>query len=177
MNFPLIVDDELQLHPVCCEHAEPLFMLVDENRDYLARWLPFPPLIKSVDDIAAFIDKSVDGWENKELIACLIVYLGKPAGIISFNKILKPLEKAEIGYWLAEPLQGKGIVTRACKRIIRFGFDELKLSKIEIRAARHNQPSRAVCERLGATLEGIITQSQNLHGEIIDHALYALHKP
>ena len=177
MNFPLIIDDELQLQPVSSEHIEPLFLLVDQNRDYLARWLPFPPLIKSADDIAAFISKSIDGWSNKELIACLIIYRQKPVGIISFNKIQEALKKAEIGYWLSEPLQGRGIVTRACKRMIQFGFDELKLSKIEIRAASNNQPSRAVCERLGGTLEGIITQSENLHGEIIDHALYALHKP
>ena len=177
MNFPLIVDEELQLQPVSSEHAESLFNLVDENRQYLARWLPFPPLIKSVDDIAAFIDKSSTGWSKKELIACLIVYRENPVGIVSFNKILEPLQKAEIGYWLTEPLQGNGIITRACERMIRFGFDELKLGKIEIRAATGNAASRAVCERLGGTLEGIITHSENLHGEIIDHALYALHKP
>ena len=177
MNFPLIVDDELQLMPVAAEHIDPLYQLVDENREYLARWLPFPPLIKSSDDIAAFVEKSIDGWRKQEMIVCLILYRTQPAGIISFNKIHKSLTKAEIGYWLAAPLQGRGIITRACERMIRFGFDDLQLGKIEIRAASGNRASCAVCERLGCKLEGVISHSENLHGEILDHAVYALHKP
>ncbi len=172
----LIIDKDLQLLAIEPGHAPALFDLVDNNREYLARWLPFPPLIKSVDDIAIFIEKSVESWRHGKALVCLIQYRGAAAGIISFNKILENLSKAEIGYWLDQSLQGQGIMTRACAAMLRYAFDELALSKVEIRAAANNLASRAVCERLGCQLEGIITQSENLHGQILDHAVYACHR-
>jgi len=53
-------------------------------------------------------------------------------------------------------------------------FIELSMSKVEISAAVENQASRSVCERLGFTLEGIITRAENLNGRIVDHAVYGL---
>jgi len=173
----LNIDDELQLIELKPQHAADLFQLVDQNRDHLARWLPFPPLIKSVDDIAIFIEKSTENWRRRKALVCLIQYNGHAVGIISFNKIVENLAKAEIGYWLDQSHQGKGIMTRACEGMIEYAFDELGLTKVEIRAAADNRASRTVCERLGCQLEGIITQSENLHGRLLDHAVYARYRP
>ena len=53
-------------------------------------------------------------------------------------------------------------------------FIELDMQKVEISAAVENQSSRKVCERLGFSLEGVITCSENLNGRVVDHAIYGL---
>lgn len=50
------------------------------------------------------------------------------------------------------------------------------MEKVEISAAVENAASRAVCERLGCELEGIITRNENLNGRIVDHAIYGLER-
>ncbi|HIF9169539.1 TPA: GNAT family N-acetyltransferase, partial [Photobacterium damselae] len=40
--------------------------------------------------------------------------------------------------------------------------------------AIENKASRKVCERLGLTLEGIITRAENINGRVVDHAVYGL---
>ena len=50
------------------------------------------------------------------------------------------------------------------------------MEKVEIEAAVENKLSRAVIERVGGTLEGIIKNAENLHGKIVDHAVYGVYK-
>ena len=42
----------------------------------------------------------------------------------------KENNKAEIGYWIAEPFWGKGLASEANNSILKFGFEELKINKI-----------------------------------------------
>ncbi|MCP4970425.1 MAG: GNAT family N-acetyltransferase [Arcobacter sp.] len=54
--------------------------------------------------------------------------------------------------------------------------EDLKMEKVEISVAVENIKSRAVCKRLNMKLEGIISNSENINGKIVDHAIYSLHK-
>ncbi len=49
------------------------------------------------------------------------------------------------------------------------------MEKVEIRVATKNTPSRNVCEKLGCSLEGEVSHSENLNGGIVSHAIYAIH--
>ena len=62
------------------------------------------------------------------------------------------------------------------RKLIDIAFTDWDLDKIEIPVAVENRPSRAVCERLGMELEGVIRNAENLNGRIVDHARYALHR-
>ncbi|POF57850.1 RimJ/RimL family protein N-acetyltransferase, partial [Vibrio vulnificus] len=44
------------------------------------------------------------------------------------------------------------------------------------RAAKENTASRAVAERLGMSLEGIISRNEKVQDRVLDHAVYALRK-
>ncbi len=170
------IDDEIQLVFLHQVFAQELFDLVDQNRGYLSTWLAFPPLTKSVDDIKAFIKRSVTGFAEQKVMVCGIQKNQKLVGLISFNKISTTLKKVEIGYWLAEKHQGNAIMLRACKSMIHYAFNELAMEKVEIRTASENKKSRQVCENLGLLLEGTITNSEKLHDKIVDHAVYGTHK-
>lgn len=55
-------------------------------------------------------------------------------------------------------MQGKGIVTAACRTMVRHAFEEHQLHKVVISCAIDNPRSRAVAERLGFTQEVLITE-------------------
>jgi ribosomal-protein-serine acetyltransferase len=65
-------------------------------------------------------------------------------------------------------------MTSCCRFVVRYGFDTLDLNRIQIAAATENRRSRAIPERLGFKLEGIMRQNENLYGTFVDHAVYSL---
>ena len=97
-------------------------------------------------------------------------------GNCGFHSINHELKVAEIGYWIGKEFQGKGIMTRVCRYLVDYAFSKLNIDKIEISAAEKNLRSRAVCERIGMQLEGIITNREKVGDQILDHAIYGIHK-
>jgi ribosomal-protein-serine acetyltransferase len=90
-------------------------------------------------------------------------------------KIL-PGHQAEIGYWLDQKSEGHGIISRSTLALARYGFESMKLQRIEIRCRVNNTKSRRVPERLSFTLEGILRDSEFFLGKYYDLALYSLLK-
>jgi len=172
--FTKAIEENITLALLTQVHADELFQLIDKNRAYLEQWMEWPPETKNLKDTQKFIKSCLAGLsENKEL-ACGIEFNGKLIGVITFNKINHKLKKVTIGYWISEELQGKGFITKSCKTLIEYAFNELAMMKVEIHVATKNIPSQKVCERLGFKLEGVIRNAENLHGKIIDHNIYGL---
>ena len=85
-------------------------------------------------------------------------------------------QKTEIGYWLSEKFQHKGIVTHSCKALIDFAFSEMNLHRIQLKAATKNFKSQAVAKRLGFTVEGIERDGElHSHG-FVDLKVFSLLK-
>jgi ribosomal-protein-alanine N-acetyltransferase len=80
---------------------------------------------------------------------------------------------AELGYWLAEPFWGRGIMTRAVKAMAYFGFSELGLYRIRAEPYAVNPASARVLEKAGFLLEGTMRASAFKEGRIVDQLLYA----
>jgi ribosomal-protein-serine acetyltransferase len=81
-----------------------------------------------------------------------------------------------LSYWLDEAHQGKGIMTASCRAFISHAFTAWKMNRITIQCATENIRSRAIPERLGFTLEGILRETEWLYDHYVDHALYALRR-
>lgn len=174
--FTLEIDDQIELSLIGQDTAPEMFEMIQRERDYLLQWLAWPVHTNSLNDYMGYVKRVGHDYAEGKGMACCILYMGKPVGAIGFNYINYSLKKTEIGYWLSKQYQGEGIMTRACLKLIEIAFTELGMEKIEIPAAVGNKPSRAVCERLGMKLEGIITNAENLNGRIVDHAYYGLRK-
>ena len=176
MLFKLNVDSEINLVFLHESLATELFNLVDSDREYLSVWLPWPPFIKKIDDTKSFIKSSIIDFAEGKSMVCAIEYREEIVGVVSYNKILKSLKKVEIGYWLSSKYQGKGIITKSVECLINYAFDKLEMEKVQIAVATENYPSQKVCERLGFKSEGVIKNSENLHGKIVDHIIYGIYK-
>ena len=71
-------------------------------------------------------------------------------------------------------MQGKGIITRACRFVIDYAFKEYGLNRVEIAVFSENKRSRAIPERLGFTEEGTLRQLLWHHDHFVDLVIYSM---
>jgi RimJ/RimL family protein N-acetyltransferase len=74
----------------------------------------------------------------------------------------------EIGFWTAPWARGRGVMTDAARLVIRFGFEVLRLERIEWCALVGNDASRRVAEKLGFVQEGTARKGLLHRGERCD---------
>lgn len=173
--FKVAVDKEITLHLVHEVFASKYLELTQGNTEYISQWMAWPLFCKTEDDFKKFVKEALHQYADGKRMNCAIEYQGDIVGNCGFNTINHDLKVVEIGYWLAEQYQGNGIITRACQCLIDYAFTQLNMHKIQISVAEDNISSRAVCERLGMTLEGVITNAEKIGDRILNHAIYALH--
>ncbi len=83
--------------------------------------------------------------------------------------------KTEIGYWLGEAYQGRGIMTRSVEALCGVAFGVLGLNRVQIQCAVGNSRSSAIPRRLGFTLEGIARAGElQADGRFSDIEVYSL---
>ena len=78
----------------------------------------------------------------------------KMIGTCGFTRFDYTNNSAEIGYVLNPSFWGCGYCTEAVRRIIKFGFEDLNLNRIEAKFIKENAMSRRVMERSGMIFEG-----------------------
>jgi ribosomal-protein-serine acetyltransferase len=171
--FRCRIDDALELRP--CDHrdAAELYAIVDRNRAHLRPWMTWIDTTNDVEDTRKFITRSLEQHARNEGFHCGIWHDGRIVGVVGLVYLNWDHRRAEVGYWLAEDAQGLGIMTRACRRVVDHLFD-LGVNRVEIRCGGENLRSRAVAERLGFKLEGLIRQVQYIRDHFIDHAVYGM---
>ncbi len=151
-----------------------LFELIDDNRAYLRRWLDFLDATVIPGDTRAFIESTIEQYEKHRACTCAIRVEGTIVGVIGHYFIDWENHFAHLGYWLAEPWQGRGLVTRACAAFVEHAFRDLGLNRVELTCGTGNRRSRAVPERLGFTHEGTLRQAEWLYDHFVDHEVYGL---
>ncbi|MGA9140968.1 MAG: GNAT family protein [Methanocella sp.] len=165
-------DTELAL--LEARHAEDVFRLADRDRAHLRQWLPWVDGTLTVEDSREFIMRSLELYTKGESLVAGIWHAGNLVGVVSFFSMSPVNRSAMIGYWLGGEFERKGIMTRACASLIDYGFGELSLNRIVIRASTDNFRSQAVPLRLGFTREGVERQAEWLNDRFIDMIVYSM---
>lgn len=96
------------------------------------------------------------------------------AGQIEYNYLDWKNRKTEIGFWLGEFFQGKGLVTKSCRVLIDYAFNKLKLNRVEMRCGTENAKSRKIAQKFGFTEEGVIRHAEWLHEHFVDLVVYGM---
>ena len=141
-----------ELRRYTLDDADEIFAVVDVNRDRLRRWLPWIDPMRAPDDERAWLTGVLaieGGMEGYGLFVEGRLVGGLGLAIGPFNVA------GEIGYWIGGAFEGRGLVTKACRVLIDYGFKDAGLHRIVIRAAPQNARSRSIPERLGFTREGV----------------------
>lgn len=151
----LAVSDQITLKAVGLDDVDDIFRTIDTQRDYLGEWLPFVTLTQSVDFTRSFIESLLETPYEVREHTFVMLYEGVFAGLVGFRDTDRANRKTEIGYWLSEPFQHKGIVTQAVRSLLTFAFGELAINRVQIRCAVGNTPSRSIPLHLGFQFEGV----------------------
>jgi ribosomal-protein-alanine N-acetyltransferase len=114
----------------------------------------------------------LDKKKKKEEINFVIDMGGEVIGSIGLRKI-KAGHMAEVSYWMGEKYRGQGIMTSVLKEITKYGFNELKLIRMEIGIFPFNQASRRVAEKNGYKYEGRMRKYVLKNKKFIDALLFA----
>jgi ribosomal-protein-serine acetyltransferase len=154
--------------------AEELFALIDCNRDYLARWMPFVGATRSVADSLLFIDSSRRQLAENRGLQMAVLVGEEIVGVAGLHRIDWIRRSTSIGYWIAEGRQGAGTMTLAAAALTDHAFSSWELRRVEIRAGIENLRSRAIPERLGYHEDGMAPGAERVGTRIIDHVIYAM---
>ena len=84
--------------------------------------------------------------------------------------------RAEIGYDLEPAHWGEGIMTEALRAVLRYGFDEMELNRIQAIIDSENVRSIKLVERLGLKKEGVLRQNSYFRGQFRDEVCLSLLK-
>lgn len=98
-------------------------------------------------------------------------------GSAGFYKWVQPEKyQAEMGYDLNPAFWGRGIMTEALSAIIQYGFDHMRLHRIEVLISHQNKRSQSLVRRLGFKREGVLRDHYFIEGRFSDDVIYSLLK-
>jgi len=174
-SCPLRPDLDLRLLEE--RHAAAVYALVNQDRAFLRQWLPWVDATRGEDDTLSFIRSALQRFAANEGITAGIWNRGQFCGVVGTHKVDWLNRRVEMGYWLGREFEGKGIVTDACRAVVKHAFTELDLHRVDIHCAEGNQKSAAVPRRLGFVQEGKLKQALLLDGVYHDMLIFGMVKP
>jgi RimJ/RimL family protein N-acetyltransferase len=92
-------------------------------------------------------------------------------GLVPGTDVQRPT--AEIGYWLAEPFWGKGIMTLAVRSLTDYAMEDLGMLRVFALPYTTNPASARVLEKAGFVREGILRANALKGGRVLDPFVYA----
>ncbi|URZ87825.1 GNAT family N-acetyltransferase [Floricoccus penangensis] len=155
-------------------YSQDLFQIIQDEHDRIQEWLPIPEKTKTLEDEENFIEYVQKKMIEKKLFTLCILVDNRVVGTIDLHDISHKHRRAEIGYWISGRWEGYGIVTKACKSIINYGFSVLDLHKIYIEVDSQNFKSQAVAQRLGFSKEAHFKKVLVHNGDYHDSIWFGL---
>lgn len=173
-SLKVSTDVELRLPHI--NYASDLFNIIDQQRTYLRKWLSWVDETQSPEQMQDFIRTSRLFNKGGQRFTTFIFENGTIVGSIGLVRIDKDHQLAEIGYWLRQDYQGKGIITKACKTLIDYVFRYFTLNRLEIKVAKPNHKSQAIPLRLGFRHEATLREALYMHDQFFDLELFSMLK-
>jgi RimJ/RimL family protein N-acetyltransferase len=161
-------DGELVLRPWREEDAPAVYEACQDPE--LLHWIPAIPRPYTQEDARAFVTGEVElgphnfaATEDGDRIV----------GAIGIR--VNEQRTGHIGYWCVREARGRGLTTRALRLVSRYGFEELKLERLELITDPDNVASQRVAEKVGFQRESLL-RSHLLHpdGRRRDFVMFSL---
>ncbi len=141
--------ERLLLRPLKLDDAKAIVQEI--NKFEIARNLarvPYPYERKHADEFITW----ANGVDRKSSI-CAVAWAATPSaliGIVSYEWN-ETKQDAELGYWYAESVWGKGVATEAATALVRHAFESAGHPKLVSCYHDDNDASRRVLEKVGFT--------------------------
>lgn len=159
------------------------FEFIDAD-DMLELWVSKPeiqhlysePTYNTFDKVNGLLQKYIDNYNNSNYYRWAIEdnKSKRCIGQIAFYLVDTKNHFAEIEYCIATDYQNMGLMTEAVRAVIKFGFEEIELHKIQISTKEINAPSKRVIEKSGFTYEGTLRDYFYYEGKYVDRLYYSM---
>ena len=152
-GLPTLDADRLRLrHPQ--EADVPALLRVFGNADDLQYWSHGP--LADEGAARAYLADIDRFWRERSLFQWAIAdrETDEMMGTATLNRWDEENRRADVGFILAREFWGRGLAQEAVRRVLRFGFEEMNLHRVEADVDPENEASLALLERLGFQREG-----------------------
>lgn len=155
------------------DYDEEMLQVLNDNRDFLRRYLFWVDKNKTLDDVIGATDMFDKAWINHDEQALLILdkQSGKLIGCIGSHAIDFFNQESELGYWLCEDKTGNGYMSEALKAVEEKLFAG-GMRRLVICCDMANTASSAVAKRNGYKLEAVRRGRLFTYGEFHDEEVY-----
>lgn len=165
---------EVSVRMVTEDDASALTALLVANRDFLAPWEPtrsdaYFTEAHQRNELRRAVSSAAAGtaWPG------VIVVDDRLAGRITIHNIVRrAFESGDLGYWVGQESNGRGVATTAVAEVLRFAFADLGLHRLQAGTLVHNVASQRVLARNGFTRIGLAPQYLRIAGRWQDHLLF-----
>ena len=158
----------LVLRPFCESDAEEMFQnwASDPTVTKYLTWTPH----KSIDETRALLKVWEEESKRANVYHWAITMEGELIGDVALVSVNEENESAVTGYCLSRKHWGKGIMTEAYEKVLRYLFEEVGFSRIASSHAVENPASGRVMEKCGLLYEGTFRKEMRLPstGERVD---------
>lgn len=176
---PPLVAGRVGLRLINVGDASRLEQLLRENRGWLVKWEATHPSGSSIEPGSVPMRPTIRSM-RKQLrsgrgLPFVMTYSGEVVGQLSVSEISGgALCSAQLGYWVAKHVAGRGITPTAVALAIDYLFGALGLHRVEICLRPENDASRRVVEKLGLRYEGRRQSYIHIDGAWRDHDCFAV---
>jgi ribosomal-protein-alanine N-acetyltransferase len=88
------------------------------------------------------------------------------------NIVRRSFQSAQLGYWVDESSNGRGVASAAVRATLELAFGELGLHRVEAATLVHNERSQRVLRRNGFARIGLAGKYLRIAGRWQDHILF-----
>lgn len=168
-----LVTPRLTLLATVVEHADGMWQATKASLPELMTYMAWAPQA-SPENARAYAERTEKRFNEMVDWGFTIFHSGEVAGSIALMNYEALFQVAEIGYWIRSDLAGRGLATEAARALCDFGFDEIGLHRIELRAWTENAASMRIAEKLGFVREGLLREASWAQAGYQDMYIYGL---
>lgn len=162
-KMPTLETERFLLRKLSLDDTDDMFEYANKSEvtEFLT-WSPHPDKAFTFDYLAYLQNR----YKSGDFFDWAIVYKesGKMIGTCGFTRFFFQHNGAEIGYVVNPEYHGQGIATEVVGRVIRYGFENLALERIEGKFMIENEASRRVMEKNQMMFEGIRRKGMLIKG-------------
>ena len=172
-SFPEFESERLLFRKFLLSDAKDILLI--RSNDDVMRFMDVPRH-NSISDSEKLIQLVEESYNKEDGINWAIIekHSNSFVGYFGFFRIIPEHCRAEIGYALKPEYWGKGYMYETINRMVRFGFENMKLHSIEANVNPLNERSKKVLERIGFKKEAYFRENYLFDGKFLDSIIYSL---
>ena len=169
-----VTTERLRLEHPSLRRADEYPPLLDDRA--VSRWLLRVPWPYHRSDAVAHVLRARRRRRSGTHLALAIIELDSDRliGGIGLYHLEGEHRHAEVGYWLGRPYWGQGFASEALGAVLRAGFVDLRLHRVEAGVFPGNAASEHVLRKAGFVAEGIRREAFFKGGVWVDDLLFGL---